>query len=146
MHDEPVAYRCGLYLRGHDVHWIQAKLSVQQRSERPSRSGHLLDVQSDGLVVIEVQGVLHRLWNHDTDPMKHSADSSRGTVSYQPGFGLLRTKSAEGSYLFCVADENSPDLRPCPDRLPTGTLVELLRNAGGFSIPGREASASTIRK
>ena len=54
MSDELMAYRCGLYLRGHDVHWIQAKLSVEQQSERPSRPGHLLDLQSDGLVVIEV--------------------------------------------------------------------------------------------
>jgi hypothetical protein len=52
---------------------------------------------------------------------------------------LLRTASAEGSYLFCVADADSSHLRPCPDRPPTGTMVELLRNAGGFSIPGREA-------
>lgn len=139
MSDEPMAYRCGLYLRGHDVHWIQAKLSVEQQSERPSRPGHLLNLQSDGLVVIEVHGVLQRLWNHDTNRMKSLVARNRGAVSYQPGFGLLRTASAEGSYLFCVVNADSPDLRPCPDRPPTGTMVELLRNAGGFSIPGREA-------
>ncbi len=139
MSDEPMAFRCGLYLRGHDVHWIQAKLSVEQQSERPSRPGHLLDLQTDGLVVIEVHGVLRRLWNHDTNRMKSLVARNRGAVSYQPGFGLLRTASAEGSYLFCVADADSSDLRPCPNRAPTGTMVELLRNAGGFSIPGREA-------
>jgi hypothetical protein len=57
--DEPAAYQCGLYLRGHDVHWIQAKLSVQQESERPFRAGHLLGVQSGGLVIVEVDDVLH---------------------------------------------------------------------------------------
>ena len=139
MSDEPAASRCGLYLRGHDVHWIQAKLSVQQQSERPSRPGLLLDVQSDGLVFIEVQGVVHRLWNHDTHRMKRLVARNRGVVSYQPGFGLLRTSSSGGSYLFCVADADNPDLRACPDSPPTGTMIELLRNAGGFSIPGRVA-------
>ena len=139
MSDAPVVYRCGLYLRGHDVHWIQAKLSVQQQSERPFRPGHLLDVQSDGVVIVEVDDVLHRLWNHDTHRMKHLVARNRGVVTYQPGFGLLRTRSSEGSYLFCVADADSPDLGSCPDSPPTGTMIELLRNAGGFSIPGRVA-------
>ena len=38
MSDEPMAYRCGLYLRGQDVHWIQARLSLEQQSERPAIS------------------------------------------------------------------------------------------------------------
>jgi hypothetical protein len=139
MSDEPAAYRCGLYLRGHDVHWIQAKLSAQQRSERPFRPGHLVGVQSDGLVIVEVDDVLHRLWNHDPQRLKRLVARNRGVVSYQPGLGLLRTASSGGSYLFCVADADNPDVRACPNSPPTGTMIELLRNAGGFSIRGRVA-------
>jgi len=132
-------HTCGLYLPGHDVHWIQARLSAEERSKRPPAPGRLIEVQPDGLVVIEAQGVVRQLWNHDTDRMKRLVTRNRGEISYQPGFGLLRTPSAEGSYLFCVSDADSPELRPCPTSPPTGTLEELLREAGGFSIPGREA-------
>jgi hypothetical protein len=133
------AYSCGLYVPGHDVHWIQAKLSVERESERPIVPGHLLRAKPDGLVTIEVQGVVHRLWNHDIDRMKGLVARNRGAISYQPGFALLRTASPDGSYLFCVADADRGELRACPTSGPTGTLVELLRNAGGFSIGRWEA-------
>lgn len=132
-------HTCGLYLRGHDVHWIQAKISDREQGERPIMSGHLLEVRSEGLVIVEVQGSIYRLWNHDTDRMRVLVAGNAGEISYQPGFGLLRTASASGSYLFCVADADSPDLRPCPTSPPTGGPSELLRKAGGFSMPGPEA-------
>ena len=100
--------------------------------------GRVLEVQPSGFVVVEVDGFLHRLWNHDPDRVKRLVARNDGAISYQRGFGLLRTKSADGSYLFCVADFDSPKRRPCPTSPPTGTLVELLQSAGGFSIPGPE--------
>lgn len=133
------ARSCGLYLPGHDVHWIQARLSVEEELQRPSTPGLLLGVQPDGLVVVEVNGVVRRLWNHDTDRLEQLVARNRGEVSHQPGFGLLKTPSEKSSYLFCVADADSPDLRPCLAHPPTGGPLELLREAGGFSIPGPEA-------
>jgi hypothetical protein len=148
------AYSCGLYLPGHDVHWIQAKRSVQEQTQRPSMPGRLLETQPEGLVIIEVQRVIYQLWNHDTDRIQDLVAANQGAISYQPGFGLLRTAAsltssgtAEQStpatgasfYLFCVADANDPKLRPCPTNAPSGDLVDLLRNAGGFSVPGGEA-------
>lgn len=139
MSVEPVAYRCGLYLPGHDVHWIQARVARKDGTGCPEFHGHLLGTRPGGVAIIEAGGVVHRLWNHNADRLERLAAVNDGAVSYQPGFGLVRTASNGGSYLFCVIDADSPDLRPCPDSPPTGTMVELLRNAGGFSIPGREA-------
>jgi hypothetical protein len=130
---------CGLYLPGHDVHWIQARLSSEQLSRCPSAPGHLLEVQTDGIVVVEVDGEVRRLWNHDTDRVEQLAARNGGEISHQPGFGLLRTASDRGSYLFCVADAGRRDLRTCPTHPPTGDPLELLREAGGFTISGQEA-------
>lgn len=139
------AYQCGLYLPGHDVHWIQAKVSAQSAADpRKARSnlwapGHLLDVRSDGSLVVEVDGAVRRLWNHDPDRLEQLVARNLGEISHQPGFSLIRTKSERGSYLFCVADADSPDLRPCPAHPPTGNPMDLLREADGFSVPGPEA-------
>ncbi len=72
------AYTCGFYLPGHDVHWNQAKLAgmyvfnlgaassvTSERDPMPDTNrqavpGHLLEVQPDGLVVVEVDGVVRR--------------------------------------------------------------------------------------
>jgi hypothetical protein len=132
-------YSCGLYVPGHDVHWIQANLSVKHESERPWEPGRLVDVHPDGSIVVEIQGAIRRLWNHNPERLARLAALNDGAISHQPGFHLLSTPSSQGSYLFCVADAESEELRPCPSDPPTGDLVDLLRNAGGFSIPGREA-------
>ena len=136
------AHSCGLYLPGHDVHWIQAKLAARCEPtgiKREARAGELLEVRPDGLVIIEVEGEVRRLWNHDSDRLKRLVARNRGEISHQPGFNLLRTRSGEGSYLFCVAEADSRELQTCPPSAPTGPLVELLENAGGFSISRREA-------
>jgi hypothetical protein len=140
------AYSCGLYVPGHDVHWIQAQLSVRRESERPWERGRLVDVQPDGFIVVEVHGAIRRLWNHNAERLARLVALNAGAVSHQPGFHLLSTTSPEGSYLFCVADAGSDELQPCPQEPPTGDLVDLLRTAGGFSIPGREAGRPLRRE
>ena len=133
------AFSCGLYLPGHDVHWIQVKVSLKLDAIRPE-PGRLLDVEEDGLVVVEVQGVLHQLWNHDIARLERLVKVNRGRISYQPGFGLLRTSSGErGDYCFCVTEVEDPARRSCPVGPPTGSLSELLTTAGGFSVSGPEA-------
>lgn len=133
------ATHCGLYLPGHDVHWIQAKVSLKGDAI-PPEPGHVLQVRSDGLLIVEVQGSVHRLWNHDPDRLELLVSANGGRVTYQPGFSLLRTASEEGGrYLFCVAAADAPDRRPCPEGPPTGSLTERLRAAGGFSVSGPDA-------
>lgn len=132
------AFRCGYYLPGHDVHWIQAKVSARSDAPAP-QPGHLLEVRADGLLIVESSGGLHRLWNHDPERLERLAKPNNSVLTYQPRFHLLRTSSTSGSFLFCVADAEHPARRPCPTHPPTGSLTELLREAGGFSLPGPEA-------
>ena len=139
------AFHCGLYLPGHDPHWIQAKLAHKPEAI-PPESGHLLEVREDGLVVVQVQGVVHQLWNHDPARLERLAKVNRGRITYQPGFGLLTTRSGPSSrFLFCVAKVEDPDRRPCPKSPPTGSLPEVLTEAGGFSIPGPRPCACSMK-
>lgn len=129
---------CGLYIPGHDVHWIQAKRGWSDEVNLPA-PGHLAEVWPDGLVVVEIDGDVRRLWNHNPERLEALVARNRGQISHQPEWGLMSTPSDGGRYQFCVADADHPDLRPCPAHPPTGNPYELLMEAGGFSIPGSEA-------
>lgn len=141
------ARKCGLYLPGHDVHWIQAKLSWSEtpdpRTGAPKMRvpGQLLEVRPDGFLIVEIEGSLRRLWNHDSDRLATLVARNDGAILHQPGWGLLLTKSEQGNYLFCVADANDPDLRPCPSEPPTGSPMDLMLGAGGFSLSGSAVKA-----
>ncbi|CAN5634624.1 hypothetical protein BH20ACT21_BH20ACT21_19730 [soil metagenome] len=137
MSIERVHY-CGLYIPGHDVHWIQAKLGSKDKTNLPA-PGHLVEVRPDGLVIVEIEDDVRRLWNHDPERLKRLVTRNSGEISHQPRWGLMSTPSDGGAYQFCVADADRPDLRPCPAHPPTGDPADLLREAGGFSIPGPEA-------
>jgi hypothetical protein len=88
-------HRCGLYSPGHDVHWIQAKLSARAAAD-PSASragmwahGHLLEVCRNGFLSIEVDGRVRRLWNHDPDRLEQVVAHNLGEISHQPALGWL---------------------------------------------------------
>ena len=130
--------RCGLYVPGHDVHWIQANRAFRREADI-AVPGHLLEVRSDGLVLVEVDGGVRRLWNHDPISLEAHVAHNNGEISHQPSFGLLHTPKEDGYYLFCVVDADAPGRRPCPARPPTGDPMQLLREAGGFSMPGPDA-------
>lgn len=129
------AFQCGLYLPGHDVHWIQAKLAARSETDL-AVPGHLLEARPDGLILVEVDGGIRRLWNHNPERLKRIAARDNGEISHQPRFHLLLVR---GSYVFCVVDADSSERQPCPERPPTGDPIQLLKEAGGFSIPGPEA-------
>jgi hypothetical protein len=135
---EESAYRCGLYRPGHDVHYIQARLAARNEPDpktgekRERVPGHLLEVRSDGLIVIEAAGGIHRVWNHDPERLERLAVGNAGLISYQPGFHLLaiahevafetltfgepRKVLLEASHLFCVAAYEIGPLDSCSTR------------------------------
>lgn len=125
---------CGLYIPGHVVHWIQARKGAGDMKNLPT-PGHLVEVRPDGLVIVEINGDVRRLWNHDPERLEALVARNHGEISHQPRWGLMSTRG----YQFCVADADHPDLRPCPAHPPTGDPYKLLIEAGGFSIPGSEA-------
>jgi hypothetical protein len=96
-------------------------------------SGHLVDSQSDGLVVIELDERELRLWNHESERLSEAAAASGGAIEYQPRWRLLWVPGEQGRFAFCVAEPDG-DRVPCPPQPPEGSQVELLESAGGFSI------------
>jgi hypothetical protein len=125
-------YSCGVYFPGHDVHWIQA-LRSREDTKNPAQAGTLIEAHPDGALVIDVAGQELRIWNHNPSRLVRLVAKNRGEIGYQPLWHLLRTRSREGSYCFSVA--NDREHRPCPTSPPSGDLLELLEEAGGFSVP-----------
>jgi hypothetical protein len=76
-------YDCGLYVPGHDVHWIQA-LHAGADTENPGQPGRLIDVNIDGTLVVDVAGSQRRLWNHDPSRLGRLAARNAWTIEYQP--------------------------------------------------------------
>jgi hypothetical protein len=126
-------FTCGLYLPGHDVHWIQGIQSAKDQMNLP-KVGNVVEVRADGIFVVELDGQLSRLWNHDPGRLERLVARNDGRVSYQPRWGLLRTPSSEGDYCFCVARADGPKRKRCPSKQATGTPIDLLRQSGGFSL------------
>jgi hypothetical protein len=125
-------YHCGLYVPGHDVHWIQALRSLED-TKSPAQAGMLIEAHPDGALVIDVAGQELRIWNHDPSRLVRLAARNRGEIQYQPNCHLLRTRARDGSYGFSVAEES--ERRSCPSSPPSGDIMELLQEAGGFSVP-----------
>ena len=115
-----LVYTCGLYRPGHDVHYIQARLGAEAEADANSpphkreAPGRLLEATPTGVVFVEVAGIERRLWNHNPERLKNLVGRNDGEIRYQPEFSLLLTKSDGGAYVFCVADADDPELRPCP--------------------------------
>jgi len=130
------AWACGLYLPGHDVHWIQG-LHSGRDDENPPEQGRLLGASEDGTLRVQVDGEVRRLWNHDPGRLARLVARNKGVVTHQPRWGLLRTKSAQGAYCFCVVNATK-DHEPCPHKAPEGNLLELLKQAGGATLSIRE--------
>ena len=137
-------YRCGLYLPGHDSHWIQVKLAGRNEpdpktgEERAPIPVRVVDVASDGFITIEGDFGLKQLWNHDPGRTVEVA-TEYSEVGYQPAFNLLRFVTEWGFKPACVAELDSPKLQPCPELPPTGDPLSLLQTAGGFTISGTDA-------
>ena len=132
------ALHCGLYLPGHEVHWIQARKSAEIESKHIG-PGELLEVKPDGTVVVAIGMSVFQLWNHEPRRLGLLVARNSGEVHYDPEFHLLRTPSEGGSFVFCMADHSRHEVRACPEHPPTGSPIELLKEAGGFMMPAPEA-------
>jgi hypothetical protein len=140
----PLPKACGLYLPGHEVHWIQAFHSSDE-GEAPPVPCTVVDVDDDGTVLVEVEGTRTELWTHD--PLRLRAivaqDGREGT--YQERWRLLRLPHTPGEgephvqWCIDVTPAANPDRRPCTlgETEPT-TLVERLRQTGGFTVSAAE--------
>lgn len=130
--------RCGLYLPGHEVHWIQAKKSAEERT--PPERAKLVAVEGDDLVVVRMVGLReYRCYHsHEVPRLVEAAGGFERAVEVQQRWGILWT----GGGRFCVC-RYGREWSPCPETpltLPAGPvgaeeLVRLVRERGGFSLP-----------
>ncbi len=130
--------KCGLYLPGHEVHWIQGLRSGND-TENPREEGNLIAVKDDGTIVFKVDGNIERAWNHQPQRIAALADRFRGgRVILHRRWGLLGVPHGDsGTYMFYIGDPD--DHRECPSEPPTGDPLDLLAETGGFSMRGEEA-------
>jgi hypothetical protein len=128
---------CGIFKPGHNPHWIQIHRATQDKDNVPM-PGRLIEVSDDGSVLIEVQWKVLRLWNHDVERLVEAINAADGLLTYQDHWGLLWVPGDNGQFVFCSTQ--SKDHVSCPNEAPSGTPVELLASAGGFTISGETAA------
>src|ERR1035437_7705962 len=63
---------CGLFKPGHNPHWIQMNLAVEDKENLPT-PGRFIESRPDGSVVIEVDGQEVHLWNHEPERLAEAA-------------------------------------------------------------------------
>ncbi|MEO5974309.1 MAG: hypothetical protein ABIQ38_03775 [Ilumatobacteraceae bacterium] len=137
MSNYSVARKCGLYLPGREVHWVQA-LRSGNYGETPREDGHLSSVEDDGTIVFEVDGTLERAWNHEPRRIAYFATRSGGRIILHRRWGLLGVPDrGDGTYMFYIGDPD--DHRECPAEPPTGDPLELLAETGGLSMRAEDA-------
>jgi hypothetical protein len=125
---------CDLYIPGHMVHWIQARLAW----EHPREWGVLDEVQ-ERVITVRFSDRIARYRNHQVEALLDVAEHG-SSVLVSARYGTLSVPSDHGSlWCFCIADADEP-WRAC-SVAPEGPvsyedLVDRLEDRGGFSIPG----------
>lgn len=129
--------RCGLYVPGHVVHYIQAIHSAGE----PHLGGHLIAVE-DNIIIINVDygNKVRRLRYHDVEGLVERVGIG-GRVGFCKEYSILRHPGrGQSGACFSVADAEAPWI-PCDNTPLTSTtpeaLAERLRTHGGFTVPGR---------
>ncbi|MGQ0831180.1 MAG: hypothetical protein ACT4OV_05830 [Microthrixaceae bacterium] len=120
--------RCGSYRRGHEAHWVQAKVSNEAGHFRHGTA----TVDADGWITIVLNDGTHlRKWTHDPTRLAQLLDASGREVAVRH-HGVLAVP-AGGTYIVSVADEPTPC--PSPEEDTSGwSLTEILERRGGFMI------------
>lgn len=64
---------CTNYRAGHAVHWIQARLTMK----KPGEIKQVCVLGQDGhWLIFEMDGELHRVWNHEPDQVRRFHDAA----------------------------------------------------------------------
>ncbi|MCW2829490.1 MAG: hypothetical protein JWP31_182 [Aeromicrobium sp.] len=100
---------CTLYLPGHSIHWIQARLTWNE--PQPHTPIEIVDVGPDGFVVAVDEG-LSRLQNHDLDRLR-AIVAQLGPLGALVGYGALQLG---GGHLVCVKSAPDGPLGQCSGR------------------------------
>ena len=120
----PAAWTCGAYRPGHDVHFIQARLSWE---DGPGEPRTIESVADDGTIKFN-DGT--RLWNHDPARLCaileiHGKDVLLGT------HGVLRVPNGAGAYCVSVTEQRDPCRPETGEARPGESIVDELIRRGG---------------
>jgi hypothetical protein len=142
--ERPVtAAQCALYKPGHQVHFIQVRLTALGE-QRENRRGQLVSIDEAGWISVAVEGKVERFWTHDPSRAREAFLGSGGKVGL-PGYGTLYAEQKKGRRYLCVATE-AEGATPCLHPLWRGASVEdlagRLESSGGFMVSGRELQES----
>ena len=132
VQDDPKQLLCYSYHPGHTPHYIPA-LHSGRDTENPPVPGRLVEVHDDGTLIVDIDGTPRRLWNHDPARLAALVERNGGQVAFQCRWALLRTPSSNGSFVFSVCEADAPR-RDCLSHEPTGTIVDIVDEAGGFTM------------
>ena len=126
------ARQCGAYTPGHEVHFIQFKLSSREGPGTPARVGA---VDDDGTIHF-ADGTTK--WNHEPERLRRAIEHSGSRVLLGAQH-VLKVPHDGGGYWFCLGDGPTPC--PGPAEAPTSLddLVARAKERGGFLIRGTEA-------
>ena len=131
-----LANMCGMFTPGHVPHWIQMSRATEDRENSP-KPCRFVEVRQDGTIVIEVVSQELYLWNHEPDRLAEVAARTGRGIEFQSRWGLLWLPSGSGRHAFSVTRSLSNHV-PCPSKPQVGSLDELLRDAGGFTVFANE--------
>jgi len=94
---------CQSFADGHQVHWIPARRSAQDRVW-PGVPCQVTEYWENGVIVLDVGGAERRYWNHHPTRLWQMVNRNGGAVVIQGRRRLLRTKSEDGWYCFSLGD------------------------------------------
>ena len=132
----PTPRRCGQYTPGHDVHYIQARLSSEHP---PRREAVIEDIADDGTITFADGPTL---WNHDPVRLRAIVQADGARVDVR-SYGVLHVPHATGGggFLVCVAEAATPCADEPAGPRPGESVVDELIRRGGVLRPGRQVLA-----
>jgi len=125
---------CDLYVPGHEVHCIQARLAW----EHP-REWAVLEGVQEQVITVRFPDRVARYRNHELEALLDIAGHG-SSVLVSERYGVLSVPTGRGTLrCFCVADADEP-WRACSvaakDPVSHHDLIDRLEDRGGFTIPG----------
>ena len=127
---------CDQYTPGHDVHYIQYRLS---RREPPISETVIEAIADDGTITF-VDG--STLWNHDPVRLRAIVEAHSAHVELlTQGVLAVTNPTGGGDYMVCVAEAATPCADVPAGPRPGESLLDELTRRGGVLRPGRQVLA-----
>lgn len=127
---------CDLYLRGHLVHWIQAKKAAEHKF-----SWGRLEALDKETVTVRFLDRVGNYRTHDTAELAFYATTGEKVGVCEP-YGVLRYDIGPGRALLVGVTDSTAPFEPCRyrplEQITPDTLAERIRTHGGFSVLGDE--------